>query len=96
MISGLFEQFIEEKRYLNNRSERMLHSYRSDMFRRWMLCVGGMPTQAGINQFVMKMREGGLAISTGQVRTKHLSDPTEWAARSTAKPPIRLLLNVII
>ena len=57
MISGLFEQFIKEKRYLNNLSERTLHSYRSDMFRRWLLYVGGMPTQAGINQFVVKMRE---------------------------------------
>lgn len=78
MISDLFEDFIKEKRYLNNLSERTLNSYRTDMFRRWIRYVGGMPTQSGINQFVVKMREEGLAISTCNITIRSLNSFLSW------------------
>ena len=82
MISGLFEDFIKEKRYLCNLSERTLNSYRTDMFRRWIRYVGGMPTQAGINQFIVKMREEGLAISTCNITIRSLNSFLSWLHRN--------------
>lgn len=86
MISSLFEDFIKEKRYLNNLSERTLTSYRTDMFRRWIRHVGGMPTQAGINQFVIKMREEGLAISTCNITIRSLNSFLSWLHRNDHIP----------
>lgn len=51
-----FEQFIRERRYLHNVSERTVEWYESSL--RWLPCE--TPTQQQLNDLVMGMRERGL------------------------------------
>src|SRR5205085_2262418 len=56
MISELFAQFIKEKRYIANLSERTIRSYEKDVFNRWLKLVGEMPTKQNLMRFVAGMR----------------------------------------
>ena len=92
MISDLSAQFIKEKRYLNNLSERTLSSYQTDVFKRWMRYVGKMPTQQNISQLVIGMREQGLASHHLQyhhslVQFILVMAPSKEAFPATSKAP---------
>jgi hypothetical protein len=52
-----FEQFIKERRYLNNVSERSIEWY--GLAFKWLQTEN--PTQADLKQTVIKMREDGLS-----------------------------------
>ena len=64
MILELFAQFIKEKRYICNLSERTIRSYERDVFNRWLKIVGEMLTKQNLMRFVVGMRESGLSATT--------------------------------
>jgi len=55
-MDHLFQNFLREKLYLKNLSEKTRKLYREAF--RWF--SGTDLSKAGLNEFVVKMREGGL------------------------------------
>jgi integrase/recombinase XerD len=91
MISDLFAQFIQEKRYISNLSPRTIESYNKDVFKRWMRYVGELPTKQNINQFVVKMRQAGLATSTCNITIRSFNSFLTWLHTNGHIPePLRL------
>lgn len=78
MISQLFAQFVKEKRYIANLSERTLKSYESDVFKRWMKYVGTMPTEKNIKEFVVAMRQDGLSAHTCNITIRSFNSFLSW------------------
>jgi dethiobiotin synthetase len=58
-----YDQFIKEKRFLDNLSERTLKYY-GWVFNRWTDCVGEMPNKQNIKEFVIKIQESGVTVYT--------------------------------
>jgi site-specific recombinase XerD len=90
MVSELFAQFIKEKRYIANLSERTIQSYESHVFKRWMKYVGVMPTQANLTQFVIAMREDGLSPTTCNITIRSFNSFLGWLHRNGHAPALRL------
>jgi site-specific recombinase XerD len=65
MVSKLFAQFIKEKKYLGNLSQRTLDSYEKDVYKRWIRFIGDvMPNYENVKTFVIEMTEAGLSPTT--------------------------------
>jgi integrase/recombinase XerD len=90
MISDLFAQFIKEKRYIANLSERTIHSYQNHVFKRWMKYVGEMPTAQNLTQFVIKMREDGLSPTTCNITIRSFNSFLAWLHSNGHTPPLKL------
>jgi len=78
MISELFAQFIKEKRYIANLSERTIRSYERDVFNRWLKLVGEMPTKQNLMRFVVGMREQGLSPTTCNITIRSFNSFLNW------------------
>src|SRR5687767_8603944 len=90
MISKLFAQFLKEKKYIANLSERTLHSYENHVFKRWMKYVGEMPTQENLKEFVIKMREDGLSPTTCNITIRSFNSFLSWLNDNGHTPLLRL------
>jgi len=62
----MFEQFVKELAYLKNVSPITISSYRQAHNRYLKHGQETLPTKASLNQFVVGMREAGLASTTYQ------------------------------
>ena len=82
MISDLFAQFIKEKRYVANLSERTIHSYEKHVFKRWMKYIGEMPTKTNLTQFIVKMREDGLSPTTCNITIRSFNSFLSWLSEN--------------
>lgn len=89
-IETLFEQFIREKRYLANLSERTLHSY-GQVFDRWMRFIGTeIPTEENLPNFIMGMREAGLTITTCNISIRSFNSFLSWLFQKGHIPNLRM------
>ena len=86
MVADLFAQFIKEKRYVANLSERTIHSYENHVFKRWMKYVGEMPTKQNLTQFVVKMREAGLSVATCNITIRSFNSFLSWLSENGHEP----------
>src|SRR2546421_10041812 len=77
-IATLIQRFIKEKRYIANLSECTLGIFK-DVFKRWeRYGGGGIPNKESLNQFVVTMREQGLAISTVNITIRSFNSFLSW------------------
>jgi integrase/recombinase XerD len=90
MISDLFAQFIKEKKYIANLSERTIHSYQNHVFKRWMKYVGEMPTKQNLNQFIVSMREAGLSPATCNITIRSFNSFLAWLSENGHTEPLKL------
>ena len=84
-----FEQFIKERQYLVNVSERSIEWYKQAF--RWL--INEDPTDQDLNQVVVRMRDGGLkARSVNSYRTAinaylHWNSNAEGACSPSCRHP---------
>lgn len=62
-MQKIYDQFIREKRFLENLSERTLKYYR-EVSHIWDKHIGGMPDKQNIKEFVIKIQESGINVYT--------------------------------
>ena len=74
-MESSFELFIKERRYLKNVSERTIQWYRESFA--WL---GKYPlTEAGVKEFVIGMRQGGLKPVSCNCRIRVANASFKWA-----------------
>jgi integrase/recombinase XerD len=78
-IATLFERFIQEKRFLENRSEATIKSYKL-VFWRYQKYTDAtqLPTPAILSRFVMEMRQAGLSVSTCNICIRSFNSFLTW------------------
>jgi len=77
-LDALFSQFIREKQFLNNTSPRTIKTFR-DCQRAYYRTVGDeLPTKENIKQFVIKLQESGISISTVNYYIRTLNSFLSW------------------
>jgi integrase/recombinase XerD len=77
----LFEKFIQERQYLSNVSPRTVEWYRESL--RWL--DSECPTQADLNEIVMRMRTNGRNASGCNCSTRAINAYLHWASGSERK-----------
>jgi integrase/recombinase XerD len=86
-----FEQFIKERRYLQNVSERTVQWYRESL--KWLRIEE--PSADDLNDFVFRMREKGLKPSSCNNRIRAVNAYLKWSGSSLKihrlKEPERVL-----
>ena len=79
MFSTLFEQFLQERRYLKNSSEKTIRFYKQSWgaFNRYVTS-GPQLTKATLNEFVLKMRQSGLSPTSCNVYIRGMNSFLSW------------------
>lgn len=89
-LEKLFDQFIREKRFLANLSERTLASYK-EVFDRWVRFVNhDMPIEENAKNFVMGMREAGMSVTTCNISIRSFNSFLSWLHTNEHAPQIRM------
>ncbi len=90
-MEAKFEQFLKERRYLQNVSTRTLDWYRESF--QWL--VNPDPTQADLMEVVIRMREAGLKATSCNNRIRAINAYLRWAGKpehvKKMKEPSRVL-----
>ena len=73
----LFAQFIRDKRYLANLSEETLRSY-NDVWNRWKRLIADMPSEQNLQEFIVRMREAGLSVTTVNITIRSWNSFLTW------------------
>jgi integrase/recombinase XerD len=76
----MFNQFINELKYLKNVSPLTIKSYRQ-AYDRYKRCNGEndiLPTKQSLNQFVIRMREAGLKPTTCNISIRAMNSYLRW------------------
>lgn len=76
----MFDQFINELKYLKNVSPLTIKSYRQ-AYDRYKRCMGEndiLPTKQSLNQFVIGMREAGLKPTTCNISIRAMNSYLRW------------------
>lgn len=89
-IEQLFSQFIKEKRYVHNLSEKTLESYEA-VFTRWQRLVGGFPNPTDLIDFVINMREKGLSVTTCNISIRSFNSFLSWLHKYEHAPKLKIL-----
>lgn len=76
-MQDLFDQFIKEKRFLDNVSPKTLQYY-GWTFNRWRDYVGELPTKQNIKTFVIKVQESGVAVYTANSYIRGINSFLSW------------------
>jgi integrase/recombinase XerD len=78
-LKSLFDLFIKEKRFLENRSEETIKSYELVFWRYGKYSdATTLPTNELLSRFVMGMREGGLAATTCNISIRSFNSFLSW------------------
>jgi integrase/recombinase XerD len=80
-----FEQFIKERRYLQNVSPATCEWYRQSL--RWL--ANPAPAEAALKDFVMRMRSAGLKASSCNCRIRAVNAYLRWAGLAIKVPRMR-------
>ena len=74
----MFEQFVKELVYLKNVSPLTIRSYRQAYDRYLKYGQENVPTKVSLNQFVVGMREAGLAPTTCNISIRASNSYLTW------------------
>lgn len=90
-LKNLFDTFIKKKQFLANLSPRTLDSYK-EIFARYEKHVNAsdLPTQETLDQFVIGMREHGLAVTTVNISLRSFNSFLSWLTEHNKIPALRL------
>ncbi len=88
-MQKLYDQFIKEKRFLDNLSERTLKYY-GWTFNRWTSLVGEMPNKQNIKDFVIKLQESGITVYTANSYIRGMNSFFSWLAENDHCEPFRI------
>jgi integrase/recombinase XerD len=80
-----FEQFINERRYLQNVSERTVEWYNESL--KWLRVQE--PTDADLKDFVLRMREKGLKPSSCNNRIRAVNAYLKWSGSALKIPRLK-------
>jgi integrase/recombinase XerD len=80
-MQKLYDQFIKEKRFLENLSERTLKYY-GWIFNRWDDYIGEMPDKQNIKDFVIKVQESGVSVYTANSYIRGMNSFLTWMAEN--------------
>jgi integrase/recombinase XerD len=80
-----FEQFIKERRYLQNVSERAVEWYNESL--KWLRVQE--PTDADLKDFVLRMREKGLKPSSCNNRIRAVNAYLKWSGSAFKIPRLK-------
>lgn len=81
----MFEDFIRERRYLSNVSQRTIEWYRQSF--KWL--DNPNPTEADLKEFVIRMRQAGLAASSCNNRTRAVNAYLKWLGSGLKVPKMK-------
>lgn len=73
----LYDQFLREKRYLDNVSEKTIKYYEF-VYNRWNDYIGKLPTKNNIKEFVIKVRESGVTVYTANSYIRGVNSFLTW------------------
>lgn len=73
----MFEEFLKEKRYLDNLSPRTLKYYEW-VYNRWNDYVGEFPTKQNIKTFVIRIQESGVSAFTANSYIRGMNSYLSW------------------
>ena len=77
-MEQVFLQFVREKQFLDNVSERTLKAFR-DCYSAWKRTVGEqLPTKDNIKEFVIGLRQSGIAITTTNYYIREMNSFLTW------------------
>jgi integrase/recombinase XerD len=82
---SMFEQFIKERRYLQNVSPRTIEWYRESF--KWL--VEPQPKQSDLKAFVIRMREKGLKASSCNNRIRAVNAYLQWLESDQRVPKLK-------
>src|SRR5262249_32204646 len=79
MFSTLFEQFLQERRYLKNSSEKTIRFYTQSWsaFNRYV-SPDSQLTKVTLNEFVLRMRQSGLSPTSCNVYIRGMNSFLSW------------------
>ena len=81
----MFEQFINERQYLQNVSPRTIEWYRESF--KWL--IEPQPSQAQLKSFVIRMRERGLKPSSCNNRIRAVNSYLQWLGSDLRVPKLK-------
>jgi integrase/recombinase XerD len=84
MISEIFEQFVKERRFLKNSSEKTIHFYYQS-FARFRKAFPQLPdnlTKSHLSEFVVRMRESGLSPISCNIYIRGMNSFLSWLHES--------------
>ncbi len=84
-----YDQFIKEKRFLDNLSKRTLKYY-GWVFNRWTDYVGTMPDKQNIKEFVIKIQESGVTVYTANSYIRGINSFLSWLAENDHCEPLKI------
>ena len=84
-IERLFEQYKKEMLYLRNFSERTLRIYQ-EVFGKWQMYVGEMPSEQNLSRFIIGMREAGLNTTTCNMSIRGFNAFLTWLKEKSYCP----------
>ncbi|MGE0126650.1 MAG: tyrosine-type recombinase/integrase [Blastocatellales bacterium] len=85
------EDYLREMRYLRNFTEKTLDNCKQ-IFKRWKRFVGGMPDEKKLTEFVIKMREAGLSVTTCNITIRTFNSFLVWLREKGITEPLRMKL----
>ena len=80
-MQKLFDQFLREKRFLNNVSPTTLKYYQY-VYNRWMDYIGEMPDKQNVKEFVIKIQESGVTVYTANSYIRGMNSILTWLAEN--------------
>lgn len=90
-VEDLFEDYRKEMRYLRNFTEASLTNCKY-IFLRWNRLIGGIPTAEKLPQFIIKMRESGLSVTTCNITIRTFNSFLVWLAEKGTIESMRMKL----
>lgn len=78
-MKELFDEFVKEKRFLDNLAESTIRSY--ILAFKWFECLGGGFSEKKLKQFVMGLRENGMSPSGCNVKIRSMNSFLTWCHR---------------
>lgn len=76
-MEEVFNSFLKDKLYTANFSPKTVKSYR-EIYGRWKKYVGAEPTAQNIKDFVIKMRDAGLSVTTINISIRSFNSFLSW------------------
>lgn len=73
----MFDEFLNEKRYLDNLSPRTIRYYEW-VYNRWQDYVGELPTKQNIKTFVIRIQESGVSAFTANSYIRGMNAYLSW------------------
>jgi integrase/recombinase XerD len=84
-MEKLFQDFLKEKRFLQNLSARTLRYYEW-IFNRWQDYVGEFPNKQNIKEFIIKVQESGVSVFTANSYIRGMNAFFTWLHENDRTP----------